>query len=175
MDQFAQSAFVAAIGDCAIKGTLDAAADGANPEAIGIELSIGRKHALAADGADFAADGMNFRKASGADGKPGNVQQGFAANAAVRGKENGEEAFGGAGGPDSGGRRSFKLRSRLFKIGGRKVRILGIGGLGNNTRPCYFNAGLARPGSVLTTAEDGLLVLPLAKCCQGPIRTTFAV
>jgi len=153
MDQLAQSTVIAAIGDRPVKRTFNAATDWTGPQAIDVAVRVRRKHTLAANGADFAVERMNLIETIRADREPRNVQLGFAANAAIGGKENGEEAFSGTLGPDS------------CKIDVRR----------NNTRPCDCNGGLASPGSVLTTAEDSLLALPPAKCRHGPIRTTFAV
>jgi hypothetical protein len=79
---------------------------------------------------------MNFCQAVWAHWQTGNVQERKSANAAIGGKENGEETLGGASNP------SRRKRRRVF---------------GNNRRPIYCGCGLVSPDSVLTTAEDGLL------------------
>jgi hypothetical protein len=66
--------------------------------------------------------------------KPGDVQERQAANAAMVGKQYGEQTFSGPPEPN--------LRMSLWIP------------LGNNRRPFYCNYGLASPDSILATAED---------------------
>ncbi len=77
---------------------------------------------------------MDAVQAMRAHRQPRDIQQGLAADAAIGRKENAEETLGDWTGPSSGGQN-----------------------LRNNGMPYYSNTGMARPDSVLTTAEDGLL------------------
>ena len=95
---------------------------------------------------------MDAGETIGANRQAGNVQQGHAANAAVGRKQNGEETLSGSANPGS-------VNPDSSKTGRRPPR--------NNRRPCYCDAGLARPDSVLITAEDGLLIIPRTRIRRG--------
>jgi len=120
-----------------------AAANGTSPYSIRVESRKGRKHELAADGADLAMDWFDTGDAIEADRQPGDVQQRLAADSAIGRKQDAEEALSGAANPSS-----VKLKSSGV---GRSVP-------GNNRRPNYCDSGITSPDSVLTTAEDGLLI-----------------
>jgi len=79
----------------------------------------------------------------GAQGSSPDVQQGQAANAAVGGKQYGEETL--AGTPNA-----------IFGVIRRNLA-------GNNRTPGYCSGGLTSPDSVLATAEDSLLEPPRRK------------
>ncbi len=65
VNQFAQPAVIAAIGYRTLKGTVDAPADRAAPQAFGVSLRVRRKHTLPANRAHFAADRNNRGNAVG--------------------------------------------------------------------------------------------------------------
>jgi hypothetical protein len=109
---------------------------------------------------------METRHAIGADREPGNIQQRLAANAAVGRKENGEETFSGAAGPDFGTPDSRRAGPSLLLDMLWKIVLWKI--LWNNRRPYCCDSGLASPDSVLTTAEDCLLIIPRTQNRRGP-------
>src|SRR4029077_2781730 len=87
MNKVPQAAIITAIGHCPVKRTFDTATNGASPYAVRVELGKGRKHALAADGADLATDWFDTGDAIEADRQPGDVQQRLAADSAIGRKQ----------------------------------------------------------------------------------------
>jgi hypothetical protein len=167
MNQFAQSTVITAISDRAAKGTVDAPANRTSPHSLFVALRVGRKHALAANGTNLAAHRMDADQASGTDRQPGNIQQGLAANAAVGRKQNREQTLANSANPSSANPGS--ANRRLSRTGRSFVRwrFPWNNGSWNNRRPHYCDAGMVSPDVVLTTAEDGLLVMPRAQICRG--------
>ena len=113
-------------------------------QAVGVEFGKRREHALAADGADLATDWFDTGDAIEAHRQPGDVQQGLAADSAIGRKQDREETLSGAANPSS-------VRLKSSEVGRSVPR--------NNRRPNYCDGGMTSPDSVLTTAEDGLLII----------------
>src|SRR5690348_12714738 len=108
MDQLPQAAVVTSVSHSAPKGTLDTAANRTTQQPIGVVDGVRRKHALAANRTDLAPHRIDRSQTLRAYRKPGDVQQGLAADAAVGRKQNGEQTFGGAPDPDTANPFSIK-------------------------------------------------------------------
>src|SRR5439155_17994056 len=134
-----------AVGYRSTEGTIDAPANRASPYALRVHIRIGREHALAADGTDLAPHRFDAGETIEADRQPRDIQKRLAANAAVGGKQKREETFSSAANPSW-------LKPEPSRAGRGVPR--------NNRRPHYCDDGLTSPDSVLTTAEDGLLIIP---------------
>jgi hypothetical protein len=134
MNQLPQSAVVAAEGYSALKGMLNAPADGTLQLTIEVMRGVGRKNSLAADRTYLAGYGMNRIQTLGTHRQAGNIQQRQAANAAIGRKQNREKT----------------CRSVVDPGYARNVSLYGSNGKPSD---CY----VANPDLVLATAEDGLL------------------
>ena len=140
------------------KRTIHAAANRTSTETIVVVLGIGGKDALPGNGTNLSTHRMDAGEAIGTNGQPGNVQEGLGANAAVGRKQNGEETLGNSAKPAWVKPTSVKPDS---PTGGRSVPQ-------NNRRPQSCDDGLTSPDSVLSTAEDGLLIIPRTQIRRGP-------
>jgi hypothetical protein len=96
MNEFPQSAFIAAVRNCPLEGAFDAAATRTLLGPVSVHLRIRRQDAFPAHGTDVALYGMNPGQAAGTNGETGDVQQWLPANAAIGREENREETFGSA-------------------------------------------------------------------------------
>jgi hypothetical protein len=97
MNELAQAAVITAIRDRPAKGTVDTATNWTSPQSIVVHLRIRREHSLPANRTDLATDRVDSGQAVAANGQPGNIQEGLAADAAVGGKQNREETLSSVG------------------------------------------------------------------------------
>ena len=157
VNQFAQSALIAAIGHRPIKGTIDAPAHRTSPETIVIP---------------FAHRTESTRSPQ--------IEQTLPRMGSILARQSGQtgsrEIFS-RGSPQmrqsEGNRTEKRLSATRSKptqrTRGRDQKCLSR----NNRMPCDCNCGLAGPDSVLTTAEDGLLIIPRTESPQ-PIAAMCA-
>ena len=73
VNQFAQSAVIAAVSDCSLEGTIEAAAHRAPSQSITVAGRVRRKNLLAADGADTSSHRLDFTETVGTNGQARNI------------------------------------------------------------------------------------------------------
>ena len=128
MNQLAQPAVVAAVGDGFLKRGIEAAAQPTERFIVFAGERGQVQEPFSADGADFSRNGANRQKAVIADWQSGNIDEGGAAQTTIGRKEGGEQTFG-----DAANRRDQRSRQ------GAMLR---------------FRFGPRGPSWVPTTAED---------------------